>query len=186
MDEAALSDRLARGDRRALTALYQLHAGLVLGVALKVLRDRAEAEDVLQETFLEAWRNATRYNPERADLAGWLVTIARSRAVDRLRSRAVATRTLERQGHEPTQAALALDVRVDSERQRQRLRARLSELPEELRMPLLLAWNEGLSQADIAFKTGLPLGTVKTRTRLALMRLSQAVREESVSGAAPG
>jgi len=77
-------------------------------------------------------------------------------------------------------------VRVDTERQRQRLRARLSELPEELRMPLLLARNEGLSQADIALKIGLPLGTVKTRTRLALMRLSAALREDSASGASPG
>jgi RNA polymerase sigma-70 factor, ECF subfamily len=180
MDGATLSDRLARGDRRALSALYQRYAGLVLGVALKVLRDRAEAEDVLQETFLEAWRNATRYNPQRADLAGWLVTIAKSRAVDRLRSRAVAARTLEKHEHEPKHVSAAIDARLDTERQRQRLRAHLSQLPTELRMPLLLAWNEGLSQLDIAEKTGLPLGTVKTRTRLALLRLSEALRGEGV------
>ena len=176
MDETTLSDQLARGDRRALTELYQLYAGLVLGVALRVLRDRAEAEDVLQETFLEAWRNATRYNPERAQLAGWLTTIAKSRALDRLRTRAVDEKTRERQGAEPKPVPSGLDARVDAERQRHRLRTHLALLPEELSTPLKLAWNEGLSQTDIAQRTGLPLGTVKTRTRLALLRLSEAMQ----------
>ena len=152
MDELALSDRLARGDRDALAAIYELHASVVLGVALRLLKDRLEAEDVLQETFLEAWRNATRYNRERADVAGWLITIARSRAIDRLRNRAVVMRSAERELREPVAPALSMDQEYDAKRDRAMVREQVARLPDEQRAVLQLAWNEGLSQLDIAKK----------------------------------
>ena len=175
MEDVSLSDRLARGDRGALAAIYELHAGVVLGVALRLLKDRLEAEDVLQETFLEAWRNATRYNKDRADVAGWLITIARSRSIDRLRNRAVVARAAERELLEPQEPSSTPDAEVQAQRERALVREQVAQLPAEQRAVLQLAWNEGLSQLDIAKKTGLPLGTVKTRTRLALQRLSAAL-----------
>ena len=95
VDERALSDRLARGDRSALAAIYAAHGSVVFAVIVRLVRDRAEAEELVQETFLEAWRRATQYQPERANLAAWLVTIAKSRAIDRLRSRGTSERTLD-------------------------------------------------------------------------------------------
>lgn len=176
MIERGLSDSLARGNREALGALFELHANRVLAVALKLLRDRTEAEDVLQETFLEAWRTATRYDAARGDVASWLVTIARSRSVDRLRSRSAALRAAERELAEPVAVVSAnADVQLDDARHLQALRLQLAQLPVEQQKMLALAWNEGLSQSDIARKTGLPLGTVKTRTRMALSRLSTAL-----------
>ena len=164
-DERALSDRLAKGDRSALGELYSLHGSVVFAVVMRLVRDRAEAEELVQETFLEAWRRAEQYQPERANVAAWLVTIAKSRAIDRLRARTTVER---RDVSEPVKPA---DDVLDSARARSVVRARVAKLPTEQRTLLELAWDEGLSQSEIAAKTGLPLGTVKTRTRTALLTL---------------
>jgi RNA polymerase sigma-70 factor (ECF subfamily) len=175
LDDRALSDLLARGDRQALGLLYERYAGLVFGVALRVLKDRADAEELVQETFLEAWRRATQYEPARATPAGWLITIARSRAIDRARSRATSERTAELP--EAVPPAETPDVVVELGRQKAVIARAVATLPLEQRRVLELAWNEGLSQSDIAARTGMPLGTVKTRTRAALLEVGRVVKQ---------
>lgn len=173
-DERTLSERLARGDRAALSTLYERYSGLVFGVALRVVNDRATAEELVQETFLEAWRRATRYEPARATPAAWLVTIAKSRAIDRARSRGSQERLAAiAEDEAPVEAPDAL---VDLGRQRAVIAHAVERLPPEQRRLLDLAWNEGLSQSEIAKACNLPLGTVKTRTRAAMLELSQVVR----------
>jgi RNA polymerase sigma-70 factor (ECF subfamily) len=182
VDERQLSDRLARGDRQALAALYSMHGSLVFAVALKLLKDRAEAEELVQETFLEAWRRAAQYQPERANVAAWLVTITRSRAIDRLRAKGTVTRTLEVEGRGVAEPQARPDDEVDSRRVRSVIRTQVARLPAEQRTLLELAWDEGLSQSEIAARTGLPLGTVKTRTRSALLTLHAELKALGVSG----
>jgi RNA polymerase sigma-70 factor (ECF subfamily) len=168
----ALSDRLARGDRRALDELFTIFGGTVLRIALSVLHDRAEAEDVLQETFLELWRSATRYQPERAALSAWVATIARSRAIDRLRVLRVRERGVEAFGLEVGPSPRTPEQHLESGRDRRRVREALKALPVEQRRVLGLAFAQGLSQREISERTSTALGTVKTRTRLASRKLA--------------
>lgn len=177
-----LSDRLAKGDKEALSLIYATHGSVVFSVALRLLRDRAEAEELVQETFLEAWRRAAQYQPERANVAAWLVTIAKSRAIDRLRSRGTSQRTLDVERRDISEPIRTPDDAIDGARTRAAVRERVAQLPVEQRTLLELAWDEGLSQSEIAAKTGLPLGTVKTRTRTALLRLHAELK--SLVGAA--
>jgi RNA polymerase sigma-70 factor (ECF subfamily) len=176
LDDRTLSDRLARGDRQALGQLYSRYAGLVFGVALRVVKDRALAEELVQDTFLEAWRRATQYDAARATPAAWLVTIAKSRAIDRTRTATAAERASTAASHTPVEPTEGLESLLDLARSRVVLEAHLSRLPPEQRLVLELAWRDGLSQSEIASKANLPLGTVKTRTRLAMLELSAAVR----------
>lgn len=168
---AELSNRLAKGDRDALAELYARYQRVVFSVVLRLVRDRAEAEELAQETFVEAWRRATQYQPERANVVAWLVTIARSRAIDRLRGRSTAERVEPLE--QPVAPISTPDEVVHAVRTRREVRQRLAELPVEQRALLELAWDEGLSQTEIAQRTGLPLGTVKTRTRTALITLKR-------------
>ena len=144
-----------------------------MGVALRVLRERADAEEVLQETFIEVWRRAREYAPSRGSVEAWLLTIARTRAIDRLRSRAARGRMAEAVSAEPAQAGPKLpDMLSAKAEDAMRVQAALCALPVEQRMALELAYWEGLSQTEIATRTGQPLGTVKTRVRLALLKLA--------------
>jgi len=174
-DTRELSDRLAKGDRTALSALFERFAGLALAAALRVLRSRAEAEEVVQDAFLEAWRKAEHYQPERAAFDVWIVTIARSRAVDRLRTRESQARTAASSAADrpETTTQAPADEQLDAKRLQRSLQRSLLELPKDQRETLELAYREGLSQSEIAARTGTPLGTVKTRMRLATKRLSQ-------------
>ncbi|MBE2249410.1 MAG: sigma-70 family RNA polymerase sigma factor [Myxococcus sp.] len=171
-----LSDRLARGDRDALGLLYARHGSTVYAVILKLLRDRAEADEVMQDAFLEAWRRAVQYQPERANVAAWLITIARSRAIDRLRSNGTSQRTAELAGRAPEASSPGPELVVDLVRARAALRLKLEALPVEQRLLIDLSWREGLSHREISAHTGVPLGTVKTRTRAALKTLQHALR----------
>jgi RNA polymerase sigma-70 factor (ECF subfamily) len=145
-----------------------------MGVALRVLRERADAEEVLQETFIEVWRRAREYAPSRGSVEAWLLTIARTRAIDRLRSRAARGRMAEAVSAEPAQAGPKLpDMLSATAEDAMRVQAALCALPVEQRMALELAYWEGLSQTEIAARTGQPLGTVKTRVRLALLKLAR-------------
>jgi RNA polymerase sigma-70 factor, ECF subfamily len=136
-------------------------------------RSAAEAEEVVQDAFLEAWRKAEHYQPERAAFDVWIVTIARSRAVDRLRTRESQARTAQAAERPDSLAQPTTDQLLDSRRMAKSLQRSLLELPTDQRETLELAYREGLSQSEIAAKTGAPLGTVKTRMRLATKRLSQ-------------
>ena len=167
--------RIARGDSRALRTLYDLFGGKVLAVALRVLRDRADAEEIVQETFLELWRRAREFDPKRGSPGAFLVTIARTRAIDRLRARGSLDRAHASAGVAARDDAPAEPVPlelVEQRRDRERLQQALEELPAEQRTVIEMAYFEGLTQREIATRTGEPLGTVKTRVRLGMEKLA--------------
>jgi RNA polymerase sigma-70 factor (ECF subfamily) len=165
------------GGAGALRDLYRVAGGRVLAVALRILRDRAEAEDVVQDTFLELWRRADRYDPRRASPETWAVVIARSRAIDRLRARGTAARAAEAQAREPEPEAPTLEP-AEARQERESVRQALAELPAEQREALELACWEGLTHREISARTGQPLGTVKTRVRRAMARLQDRLGPE--------
>jgi RNA polymerase sigma-70 factor, ECF subfamily len=177
-EDAALLEGVARGDERAFAAVYDRYSSILFGLLLRILHSRAEAEDVLQEVCLQIWQQAHAFDPARGRPFTWLVTLARSRAIDRLR--AVDSReraALRAAGEAPPEAAAetADDEAVRSE-QAEVVRRALAELPEEQRQALLLAYLGGMSQSEIAAAKGVPLGTVKTRTRAGLKKLSELLR----------
>jgi RNA polymerase sigma-70 factor (ECF subfamily) len=172
-DDDSLLGAVARRDRHALRRLYDRFGGQVLAVGLRVLSSRADAEEVTQEVFVEVWSRADRFDPERGSARAWLMGIARNRAIDRLRRRqadsrmAEAVRDEERpRGPTPVEDAEARELR-------DRVRAALMSLGPEQRTALELAYYEGLSQSEIAERLDAPLGTVKSRVRLAMERLAQ-------------
>jgi RNA polymerase sigma-70 factor (ECF subfamily) len=177
-----LLTRVAHGDVVALRALYDQHAPRAMAIAYRILRRVEEAEDIVQETFLEVWRRAAQFDPGRGGAVAWIVTIARSRSIDRLRATATVDRTMEGASTAPD---LLMPVELPSptvevERRRDQLRVAdaLSTLPVEQRKTIELAYFEGLSQSEIATRTSSPLGTVKMRVKLALAKLSALLREE--------
>ncbi len=159
----ALLDRVARGDAQALGEFYDLFAGLVNGLALRILRDRSDAEDIVQEVFVQAWRQAARFDASRGTPEAWICTITRSRALDRLRRRAV-----RREDCTDEPPAVGAAPRAE---EALAVRAALRSLSADQRTALELAYYEGLSQSEIADRLGQPLGTVKTRIRTAMLRL---------------
>ena len=175
--DAALLQRIAMGDRKALRELYDRCAPAALALARRILRGAAEAEDVVQDVFVEAWLHASRFDPRRGNAVAWLLAMARSRALDRVRARGVAERAGTALVREDARA-VALPIEPAQQRQeRERIQAALAALPPEQRETLLLAYFEGLSQSEIAARTGEALGTVKTRCRLALEKLSRLLQE---------
>ena len=171
-DHSAL-ERMARGDHDGLAELYDRHGRLVYSLALRILRDTGEAEDVVQEVFSQAWRQASRYESTRGNVVAWLMNLARSRAIDRIRSRrsrpqpvADDVRTVDVPDMaEPVDEQLALSSQAAA------IRAAVDELSLLQRVAIELAFYEGLTHVDIAERLELPLGTVKTRIRQGLMKL---------------
>lgn len=164
--------RIAGGDASALRAVYDLHAGKVYALALRILRQPAEAEDIVQETFLALWRQASEFDRERGELSAWVMSMARSRCIDRLRRARVRTRYAESAKAEDDDATTPEDGAADSERGAL-VRRLLASLPEQQRVALQLAYFAGLTQEQIAARMDTPLGTVKTRLRLALEKLAK-------------
>ena len=156
----------AAGDRDAFAAFYDRHAPAVFGLLLNLLRIRDDAEDVLQEVFLQAWREANRYDACRASPAGWLVMLARSRALDHLRRRPAAASGWK----EPVVNQDVAQTLEQGETQA-RVRAALDLLPAEQKEALSLAYYGGLTYEQVAARQRVPLGTAKTRIRLAMNRL---------------
>ena len=173
---AALVVQVAEGNERALTRLYDSTNRIVYGLAVRILGDSSAAEDVTLEVYLQVWRIAKTYDPGRGTVSSWLVTLTRSRAIDLLRSRQARGATLEQSLEE---VPAALDLRSDPERlsieaaQTHMIQTCLEELPAEQRQAIELAYFSGLSHTEIAIRTGLPLGTVKTRIRSGMMRLRE-------------
>ena len=178
-DDDALLTRVASGDEHALGGLYDRWSPLVFSVCVHILGDDDEAEEAVEETFWQAWRQAERYDVTRGAVATWLTTIARSRALDRLRAsrrrqeetmshlsetKRAAVDATTRRGDDPARNAEVAERRV-------LVRQALLALPPEQREVLELAYFRGLSQTEIAEHTGQPLGTVKTRVRLAMEKL---------------
>jgi RNA polymerase sigma-70 factor (ECF subfamily) len=175
--DVALVARMARGDRAALSALYARHAPRVLALAIQILHDRSEAEDVLHDVFLEAWQKADSYAVERGSVGAWLSLRARSRAIDRRRS-APRTRTLPL---EVLGSDGPIDPSVDPARiqDHRRLGQAFKVMSADEQQVLVLGYFEGLSSSEIAEKLRAPLGTVKSRTRSALQKLRAALGEQS-------
>jgi RNA polymerase sigma-70 factor (ECF subfamily) len=159
--------RLLSGDHEALGEFYDLYAGLVNGLALRILRDASDAEDVVQEVFVQAWRQASRFDASRGTPEAWLCTMARTRALDKLR-RKVSRR------EDPAEAAPA-SVATPKSAEAIAVRKALDGLSEDQRRALELAYYEGLTQTEIAARLGEPLGTVKTRIRTAMIRLREVL-----------
>jgi RNA polymerase sigma-70 factor, ECF subfamily len=205
-DDAALVREVAAGSQSALGDLYDRYVDAVYAAASRLTSDRQLAEEVVQETFLALWNRAELFDPAIGSLAAWLHTIARNRTVDRLRAagRRPNLIPLSSAAGEDEQAGAALDRLVaagsviggatvgqgpegelEATELRQVLRDALAELPDAERTAIVLAYREELTQTEIAERLGWPLGTVKTRTRRALLRLRGALAEELGPGAAP-
>ena len=184
--DAALVRRMAAGDDRALGALYDKWQAVVHGVVARMLRQPDDIEDVVEETFWQAWRQASRFDPARGAVQTWLLTIARSRALDRVRAlRRRRESPLEGDdGEVVVQQVAASDPGLDAEdaERRRVVTAALSQLPTEQREALELGYYGGLSQSEIAERTGQPLGTVKTRMRLAMQKLRSQLQILSTEG----
>src|SRR3954470_5334180 len=169
-----LIQRAADGDRGAFEQLYERYSRPVFGLALRRLGDRGRAEDALQETFASIWRAAGSYKPERGPGAPWLYAVARNAIVDRARARTDLPAEIP---DEPTEEAGPAD-RTEQNWVAWRMHRALEELPEREREVISLAYWSGLSQSEVAEFLHIPLGTVKTRTRAALMRLSEVLEGE--------
>jgi RNA polymerase sigma-70 factor (ECF subfamily) len=167
-DLGGLIERTANGEEAALAALYDATASLVNGLALRVLGDRGSAEEVTGDVYLQVWRQAVRYDGTRGAPLAWLLTLTRSRAIDRLR-----TGASQRARTAPIEAALRVASAV--RQRRQVVRSALTHLPAEQRRAIELAYFEGLSHSEIAATLGEPLGTVKTRVRLGMIRLRESL-----------
>jgi len=178
--DRALLARVAAGDIAALRALYDAHAPRAMAIAVRILRSPEEAEDVVQETFLELWRRAAQFDSRRGSAIAWIVTIARSRAIDRLRAARTAGRFF---GGAPAiqdlaNPALPSPADLAEERRGQaRVATALAALPAEQRETIELTYFDGLSQNEIAVKTGRPLGTIKMRVKLAINKLTGLLKE---------
>jgi len=175
--DAALIERIRGGDRAAFLGFYDRYSPLLFSVAARVLGDRKEAEDVLQDVMLVIWNKSGEYNPQLGTLSSWAVALTRNKALDRLRARTRRLRLIEEA------AILAEDPDVSSSpsanevvhgRERaQLLRDAMTVLPAEQRMAIELAFFTGLSQSDIATRLQQPLGTIKARIRRGMLRLRE-------------
>jgi RNA polymerase sigma-70 factor (ECF subfamily) len=169
ISDAEMVAQLQQGDKGALVRLYDEYAGLVYGVARRVLKDAAAAEDVVQEVFLQLWRNPASFREERGRLAPWLAVIARHKAVDQLRKlkheAASDPDSDERPAAEP---AAPVTISADAFADAGKAKSLMAQLPDEQREALEMAYLDGLTHSEIAQRTGEPLGTVKSRIRLGL------------------
>jgi RNA polymerase sigma-70 factor, ECF subfamily len=173
-DHTAL-ERMARGDHDGLAELYDRHCRLVYSLALRIVRDTGDAEDVVQEVFSQAWRQASRYSSARGNVVAWLMNLARSRAIDRIRGRRVRPQPMadDAGGVDLPDLAEPVDEQLAQSSQAAVIRAAVDELSLLQRVAIELAFYEGLTHVDIAERLELPLGTVKTRIRQGLLRLKE-------------
>jgi RNA polymerase sigma-70 factor, ECF subfamily len=176
--DSALIARIEGREADAIGLLYDRYSGRMMGVAQRILGDTGEAEEILQEVFLWVWKSAASFDSSRGSVLAWLLVATRSRSIDRLRTRRPALRAGLRAVETVPDAPSSEDVEGDSaNRQWEALcRSAISELPADQRRALELAYFDGLTHQEIAEKTSTPLGTVKTRVRLGLMKLRERVR----------
>jgi len=174
--ETDLVRRIASGDGDALTRLFDLHSPVALGLLVRMLGGRAEAEEVLQETFLQVWMQAGRYEESRSTPRGWILMLARSRALDRLRRRDARRRREEEVSEDGARAVHPVGTdRLEAVERSSRIGVALGILSPEQRHCIELAFFEGLTHSQIAERLQAPLGTVKSRILLGMNKLRQAL-----------
>ena len=188
LSDEFLAARVARGDSAALEALYDRHAPAVLGVLLKVIGERAAAEDAVQETFWRVWKNASTYESERGSFTGWLFRIARNLAIDAHRRMNVRPQPLSGADDMDALADRTPDPDTDVAEQAQadfrnrQVRGALASLPRVQRQVIELAYFYGMTRQEIAEATGEALGTIHTRARLGLQKLREELEREEFEG----
>lgn len=179
--EPALLARVVKGDQQAFSQLYDQSSVLLYSMAVRILRDHEQAAELLQEVYLEVWRKVARYDVGRGTPIAWLITLTRSRAIDRLRSRA-AKAPLSESLDGPTATQVAdrnpgpFEAQADEEL-RKLVGEALSSLPPAQQQAIELAYYEGLTHMEIAARLNQPLGTVKTRIKLGMSKLREALRQ---------
>jgi RNA polymerase sigma-70 factor (ECF subfamily) len=169
-EDGELLTRVLRGDERAMAVLFDRYSKIVYSVSLRVLRDTASAEDVMQEIFMQIWRNPSSFVSTKGSLGGWLAVVARNRSIDMLRRKRPSEQVEEM--NLPSSSNLADEAERSILMERARTAVKL--LPTEQRKTLEMAFFDGLTHSEIAEMTGDPLGTVKTRIRSALLTLRKA------------
>jgi len=180
-NDVDLLKAIARQDESALAELYDRYRVILFGLLVRILNSREEAEDVLQEVFLQVWRRAADFDENRGRPFTWLVTLARSRGIDRLRSLGARERVAIAGAREPSEEVSDAVADAFKSEQRSLVNTALAQLPDEQKRPLMLAYFEGLTQSEIATKLGAPLGTVKTRMRAGLMKMRELIGNQSAS-----
>ena len=178
---------MAAGEQEAMARLYDATSGVVFGLAVRILEQKEDAEEVTLDVYLKAWRNASAYSPERGGVMAWLLMMARTTAIDRIRHRHAQPKVVDLPEDWPDPPALdpsPEELTVHGE-WRARVTLALGQLPPEQRQVLAMAFFTGLSHAEVAEKLGQPLGTVKTRIRLGLQHLRKALEAAGDAMAAP-
>lgn len=179
-EDILLMGRVAARDQQAFARLFDRHSPIVLGVLTRMLSDRALAEEILQEAFLQAWQQAERYQPALATPRGWLLMMARSRALDRMRSTAARMRREDDLMREAPQTAEGIATSgLEADERRRHVIAAMGSLPAEQRECIELAFFGGLTHTQIADKLQAPLGTVKSRILLGMNKLRQSLASYS-------
>lgn len=180
--DADLIRRISNNDEAALALFYDRYRKILFGLLVRILNNRAEAEDILQEVFVQVWQQAKSFDAERGKVFTWLLTITRCRAIDRLRFLKTRTLAAERAG---ANKPLYIDSKIEQNlilRKRQMVvRTALSGLPENQRSLLLMAYFDGYSQTEIAERANVPLGTVKTRMRMGMTKLRETLNADSIN-----
>lgn len=177
-DEIELMKRIQARDDDALEELYDLYKCLLLGVILSIVKKREEAEDILQEIFVKIWEKADSFDQERGNVYSWIVRLARNKAIDHIRSKqkkqSASTPkpffSLEDDTYDPMETTMFSD-------RTELVKKALDEIPEKQHEVIKIAYYRGLTQSQIAGHLGIPLGTVKTRTRQGMMELKRILRE---------
>ena len=172
--DIALLTRIVARDADAIGELYDRHHRLLFGLILRIVRDRSEAEEILQEVFVQVWTRAETYNVALGTPAAWLVRIARNRAIDRFRANSVRARTLEATPAPPP--VESPEARAAMTEQQRAVGRALDTLPSEQRELIECAYFMGLTQSELAERFGLPLGTVKTRVRTGMISLRRELQ----------
>lgn len=172
---------IAARDEAALAQLYDRYRTILFGLLMRILNNREEAEDVLQEVFLQVWRKAADFDESRGRPFTWLVTLARSRGIDRLRTLASRERIAEAGAREVVEEISDAATDAFKSEQRGLVSDALAKLPDEQKGPIMLAYFDGLTQSEIATRLGAPLGTVKTRMRTGMIRLRELLAGQGES-----
>ena len=180
-NDVELLKAIAARDEAALAQLYDRYDRILFGLLMRILNNREEAEDVLQEVFLQVWRKAADFDETRGRPFTWLVTLARSRGIDRLRTLAARERVAEAGAREVTEEISDAATDAFKSEQRGLVSDALAKLPDEQKRPIMLAYFDGLTQSEIATRLDAPLGTVKTRMRTGMIRLRELLAGQGAS-----